>query len=105
MTTPSPRNPVRIARGLYADLLASLADLKEGEICFAKDQDTLYVKENGVLTLVAGGVSASLVREITGINQTGEPMGYANKAGSDISFNSGSRTFTISPSGASFDVW
>ena len=49
MTTPSPRNPIRIARGLYADLLASETDLKEGEICFATDQDTLYVKENGVL--------------------------------------------------------
>lgn len=105
MTTPSPRNPIRIARGLYVDLVASLADIKEGEICFAKDQDTLYVKEDGVLTLVAGGVSATLVREITGINQTGEPMGHANKADSQVSFNSTTRTFTISPVGASFDVW
>jgi hypothetical protein len=54
MTTPSPRNPVRIARGLHADLLNSLADLKEGEICFAKDEDALYVKENGALTLTTG---------------------------------------------------
>lgn len=105
MTTPAPRNPVRIARGLYADLAASLADLKEGEICFAQDQDTLYVKENGVLTLVSGGVSASLVREITGMNQTGEPMGHANKADSVSSFNSGTRTFTIAPAGASYDIW
>ena len=105
MTTPSPRNPIRIARGLYADLLASLVDLKEGEICFAQDQDSLYVKENGDLTLVTGGVSASLVMQITGMDQTGEPMGHANKAESDISFNSGSRTFYISPSGTSFDVW
>lgn len=105
MTTPSPRNPVRIARGLYVDLVASLADLKEGEICFAQDQDTLYVKENNVLTLVSGGVNSSTVREITGIDQTGEPMGHADKAQTDISFNSGSRTFYISPSGVSFDVW
>ena len=105
MTTPSPRNPIRIARGLYADLLASLVDLKEGEICFAQDQDSLYVKENGDLTLVTGGVSASLVMQITGMDQTGEPMGHADKSESDISFNSGDRTFYISPSGTSFDVW
>lgn len=105
MTTPSPRNPIRIARGLYADLAASLADLEEGEICFAQDQDTLYVKEDGVLTQVAGGVSASLVMQITGMDQTGEPMGHADVAESDITFNSGDRTFYISPSGTSFDVW
>jgi len=105
MTTPSPRDPIRIARGLYADLLASLADLKEGEICFAQDQDTLYVKENGVLTLVSGGVSATLVMEITGMDQTGEPMGHADASESDISFNSSNRTFAIAPSGVSFDVW
>jgi hypothetical protein len=53
MTTPSPRNPIRIARGAYADLLASLADIKEGELCAALDEDRLYIKENGVLVSVS----------------------------------------------------
>lgn len=105
MTTPSPRNPIRIARGNYADLVASLSDLKEGEICFAQDQDKLYVKENGVLTLVTGGTSASSIIEITGIDQTGEPMGHADKLDSAISFDSSTRTFSIAPVGTSYDVW
>lgn len=57
MTTPSPRNPIRIARGSYADLLASIDDLKEGEVCFAKDTNTLYVKEAGTLVVPSGGIS------------------------------------------------
>ena len=35
----------------------------------------------------------------------GEPMGHANIAQSTISFNAGTRTFTITPVGASFVVW
>jgi hypothetical protein len=53
MPTPASRTPVRIARGTYANLLASIADLEEGEICFATDEDTLYTVESGVL--VASG--------------------------------------------------
>jgi len=35
----------------------------------------------------------------------GEPMGHADKTQSTISFNAGTRTFTITPVGASFVVW
>ena len=49
MPTPTYRTPVRIARGTYASLNASIADLLEGEICYATDQDRIYVKENNVL--------------------------------------------------------
>jgi hypothetical protein len=107
MPTPSPRNPVRIARGTYTDLLASNTDLKEGEICYAKDQNSLYLIENGVLTPVAVSTTSIInsVREITGITETGEPMGHTDKTESNISFNSSNRTFTISPVSASFEVW
>ena len=47
MPTPSNRTPVRIARGTYSNLNSSVADLSEGEICYATDQDKLYVKEGG----------------------------------------------------------
>ena len=49
MPTPSTRTPVRIARGTYSNLNSSLADIQEGEICYATDQDKLYVKEGSSL--------------------------------------------------------
>jgi hypothetical protein len=49
MPTPSTRTPIRIARGTYTNLNASVADIQEGEICYASDEDKLYVKESGSL--------------------------------------------------------
>ena len=49
MPTPSSRTPVRIARGTYSNLNSSIADLQEGEICYATDQDKLYVVESSTL--------------------------------------------------------
>lgn len=49
MTTPATRTPVRIARGAYADLNASIADILDGEICWATDEDKIYVKDGGSL--------------------------------------------------------
>lgn len=49
MPTPTNRTAVRIARGTYSNLNSSVADLNEGEICYATDQDKLYVKEGGSL--------------------------------------------------------
>lgn len=69
MPTPSPRNPIRIARGLYADLVNSLADLKEGEICFATDQNVIYVKENGLLTST-NGTGITLLSDLSDVNTT-----------------------------------
>lgn len=56
MPVPSPRNSILPARGNYADLSSNLASLTEGEICYALDQDKLYVKEGGVLVAVSGAV-------------------------------------------------
>lgn len=52
--TPTKRTPVRIARGLKLDLQASIGDLLEGEICWAEDENILYVVEGS-------GASAHLV--------------------------------------------
>ena len=49
MPTPSTRTPIRIARGTYSNLNSSVADIQEGEICYATDEDKLYVKEGGSL--------------------------------------------------------
>lgn len=50
MPTPNPRTPIRIARGTYSNLNASILDLEEGEICYATDQNKTYVVESGTLT-------------------------------------------------------
>jgi hypothetical protein len=50
MTTPSNRVPVRVGRGTKSALTASLADLKEGEIVYATDENNLYSIEGGALT-------------------------------------------------------
>lgn len=49
MPTPTVRTPVRVARGTYANLNSSVSDIQEGEICYATDQDILYVKEGSSL--------------------------------------------------------
>ena len=60
MPTPTYRTPVRIARGPYANLNSSINDLLEGEICYATDQNIVYVKEGGVLTETTVDLSAYL---------------------------------------------
>ena len=58
MPTPSSRTPVRIARGTYSNLNSSISDLQEGEICYATDQDKLYVKEGSSLVSTQADISA-----------------------------------------------
>lgn len=60
MPTPATRTPVRVARGTYANLNASIADLLEGEICYATDQNTAYVVEGGALVSTGQDLSAYL---------------------------------------------
>ena len=52
MPLPSPRNPITPARGSYANLLANIGSLSEGEFCYASDQNQIYVVQGGAL--VAG---------------------------------------------------
>ena len=49
MGTPTTRTPVRIARGTYSNLNTNKADILEGEICYAHDQNKIYVKEGSNL--------------------------------------------------------
>jgi hypothetical protein len=63
MPTPAYRTPVRIARGTYASLNASIADLLEGEICYATDQNKTYVVEGGALTSTQVDIS-SLIADV-----------------------------------------
>jgi hypothetical protein len=65
MPVPSPRNPILPARGNYADLLANVAALDDGEICYAIDQDTIYMKEGSSLVAV-GSSGGSAVTSVAG---------------------------------------
>ena len=67
MPVPSPRNPILPARGNYADLLANVAALSDGEICYAIDQDTIYMKEGSSLVAV-GSSSGQELDDLTDVN-------------------------------------
>lgn len=57
MAAPSPRNSIRIARGTYADLLADVAALGDGELCYATDEDKLYIKQSSTLEEAAANAA------------------------------------------------
>lgn len=63
MAVPSPRNSVRIARGAIADLQAELASIGEGEICYAKDENRVYVKEDGILTAASASLAQGVLAD------------------------------------------
>lgn len=88
MPVPSPRNKILPARGNYADLLANLGSLGDGEICYALDQDKLYVREGSVLVDVSGsGGGGGAVDSVNG--QTGVVVLDADDVGapSDSEFS------------------
>ena len=68
MPTPTNRTPLRVARGIYTNLNGSVADIQEGEICYATDQDKLYVKEGGALVSTQANVPGSIA--VTNAAQT-----------------------------------
>lgn len=78
MTVPSPRNPVRPARGYYAWLLADQANLPEGELFYVQDQNTLYVKEGGALVPIVGTgtVATNSVKAGDNVSKLVNNVGY-----------------------------
>lgn len=54
MAAPSARTKILPARGTYANLLAGINNIYEGEIVYARDENAYYQKEAGVLVRVAG---------------------------------------------------
>ena len=72
MPTPTNRTPVRVARGTYSNLNSSVSDIQEGEICYATDQDKLYVKEGSSL-VDASSTDISAKADIASPTFTGTP--------------------------------
>ena len=71
MPTPTNRTPLRVARGTYSNLNSSVSDIQEGEICYATDQDKLYVKEGGSLVSTQATVDLSAKADIASPTFTG----------------------------------
>ena len=81
MPTPSSRTPVRIARGTYSNLNSSIADIQEGEICYATDQNRCYVKEGNALVSVTP--DSSLLATLASPTFTGTPAAPTASAGTN----------------------
>lgn len=82
MTVPHPRNPIRPARGNYADLSANVLHLYDGEICYAIDQDQIYMNENGTLVPVGANLNLSTLSSLGDVDVAsvgdGEALVYNN---------------------------
>lgn len=50
MPTPANRAKIQLVRGSYSNIAASIADLVDGELCYAKDENVLYMVEGSTLT-------------------------------------------------------
>lgn len=70
MPVPSPRNSIRVARGNYADLAANVAEIGEGELCFASDQDKFYSKSDNALVAVGGGTELNSIQQLGDVTLT-----------------------------------
>lgn len=105
MPTPATRTPVRIARGTYSNLNSSIADLQEGEICYATDQNKIYIIEGGALTEppylpLAGGTMTGAITfnstqthpKIPANSQTSAYVLVAGDAGKHINITTGGVT-------------
>ena len=101
MPTPTNRTPLRVARGTYSNLNSSVADIQEGEICYATDQDKLYVKEGSSLVSTQASVPANAAS--TSIAQTftaGQRGEVTTLTGTSPAPNlNDSNNFTITTSG------
>ena len=77
MPTPATRTPVRVARGTYSNLNGNKADILEGEICYATDQNKIYIKEGS--NLEEHTVDTSAFAQLAGATFTGDITVNAQK--------------------------
>ena len=70
MPPPATRTPVRVARGTYSNLNSNKADILEGEICYATDQNKIYIKEGS--NLEEHAIDTSSFAQLAGSTFTGD---------------------------------
>ena len=78
MPLPSNRVPVRVLRGSKANLDAALADIAEGEIAWAIDEETVYVKAGGVLVRTTSDPSQLGIDELNDTDIGTIPLAAGN---------------------------
>jgi hypothetical protein len=71
----------------------------------ARGQDGTSPASFAAGTKVELRLTAALLNDVAGANPSGEPIGFPDKSQTTITFDSGIRTFSITPTGASFDVY
>tara|TARA_R100000234_G_C4922912_1_gene144987 strand:- start:39 stop:491 length:453 start_codon:yes stop_codon:yes gene_type:complete len=84
MATPATRTPIKLARGSYSNLYASINDLQEGEIVYAEDQNQLYVKEGSQLIDVTGDGGSGGSSTNLGVSTSGAGLSITSSTGSNI---------------------
>tara|TARA_B100000287_G_scaffold324252_1_gene308339 strand:- start:1029 stop:1481 length:453 start_codon:yes stop_codon:yes gene_type:complete len=84
MATPATRTPIKLARGSYSNLYASINDLQEGEIVYAEDQNQLYVKEGSQLIDVTGDGGSGGGSTNLGYSTSGAGLSITSSTGSNI---------------------
>ena len=91
MGTPATRTPVRVARGTYSNLNTNKGDILEGEICYATDQNKIYIKEGSdlethesadasKLPLAGGTMSGAIALGTNKLTGVGDPTGAQDAA-------------------------
>lgn len=80
MPLSSPRYIIKPLRGTYAALLANVADIEDGEICYAIDQDQHYQNESGTLVAVAASKSQGALAD-TAVQPADNVSTLTNDAG------------------------
>jgi len=105
-------NRIRIKRTGTVSQAPSTSDLLTGELAINYAEGKLYaLKDDGTQSVITIGEDlasvsfANKIREIVGITDTFEPIGFPNRTDSSISFDNGTRTFSIAPVSGSFKVW
>jgi len=102
MATPANRVPVRIARGTKANLDTAMGagDLKEGEICYASDENGVYVVEGGVLTKAGADLTTSSIGALSDVDTTTTPP----TTGQTLVWDVGNSSFVPGYAGASLEA-
>lgn len=91
MAIPANRAKIRLVRGNYADIVAGLSALVDGELCYAKDQNLLYMVENGVLTSIDYVLSATAAETI----QDAIASSFVGGTGLSVVYNDAANTIAI----------
>ena len=69
MPTPANRAKIQLVRGSFSNISASIADLVDGELCYAKDLNRLFMVEGSTLTPVeadAEGIEDTVAAALAG---------------------------------------